>query len=91
MMLQAIHTEKGSPQASSLYCRWIRVEHREGAQLVAVWMDSEMRAFESEFNLAEQTEESGQEIVQTHTVDAPCQGVLRGQTGKTTVERGETR
>ena len=62
-MLQAVHTEKGSPRASSLYCRWICVENAEGSRLVAIWMDSEMRAFESEFHFAGQTEESGEEIV----------------------------
>lgn len=67
MMSQAIHTEKRSPQASSLYCHWILVEHAEGSRLIAVWVDSEMRAFEREFHLAGQTEESREEIVKEST------------------------
>ena len=31
--------------------------------MIAIWADSEMRAFESEFHFAGQTEESGEEIV----------------------------
>jgi hypothetical protein len=45
-MLQAIHIKEGAPQASSLYCRWICVDRPEGKQLVAVWIDSKMRAFQ---------------------------------------------
>lgn len=48
-MLQAIHQKDGPGRASSIYCRWIRSDQREGSPLVAVWIDSEMRAFEGEF------------------------------------------
>lgn len=49
MMLQTIDRKKEVARASSIYCRWIRSEQREGSPLVAVWIDSEMRAFEGEF------------------------------------------
>jgi hypothetical protein len=55
-MLQAVHSEKSSAQASSLYCRWICVERPEGTRLVAVWMDSEMRAFAREMESDAKTE-----------------------------------
>jgi hypothetical protein len=47
-MLQAVHKKKGSAKASSLYCQWIRVERADEKRLVAVWIDSEMRAFANE-------------------------------------------
>jgi len=47
-MLQTIHQKGGAPRASSIYCKWIRDIAREGAPLVAVWIDSAMRAFERE-------------------------------------------
>lgn len=62
-MLQAVYTEKGCRKASSLYCRWILVERKGGAQLVAVWIDSEMRAYEGQFHpLDQQTEQSHEEV-----------------------------
>lgn len=48
-MLQVIHQKAGAPRASSIYCRWIREERKDGEHLVALWMDSEMRCFEREF------------------------------------------
>jgi hypothetical protein len=47
-MLQAVHEKKGSAKASSLYCQWICVERAGETCLVAVWIDSEMRAFARE-------------------------------------------
>lgn len=35
---------------SDLYCVWIRANETPGAPLVAVWVDSKMRAFEAEEN-----------------------------------------
>jgi hypothetical protein len=35
---------------SNLYCVWIRANETPGAPLVAVWVDSKMRAFEAEEN-----------------------------------------
>jgi len=49
VMLQVVHTKQGGPQASSVYCQWISVERAGGEQLVAVWIDSAMTAFEKEF------------------------------------------
>jgi len=49
MKLQFIHKTNRAPKASSLYCRWIRTGPEEGGGLVAIWMDREMRVFESEF------------------------------------------
>ncbi len=48
-MLRVIHQKESIPRASSLYCRWIRENLKEGARLVAVWIDSDMRCFEREF------------------------------------------
>ena len=64
MMLQDVYIGKGFRQASSLYCRWISVEGPEGAELVAVWMDSEMRAFQNESFAPGPAVESGEEIAQ---------------------------
>ena len=47
MTLQVIHTEGRPIRASSLYCCWIRVP--ESGELRAIWVDSEMRAFEKQF------------------------------------------
>jgi hypothetical protein len=47
-MLQTVYEKERTPQASSLYCRWICVEHPQGQRLLAVWIDSQMRAFENE-------------------------------------------
>jgi hypothetical protein len=47
-MLQVIHQRNTAPRASSIYCRWIQENRGEGARLVAVWIDSEMRCFERE-------------------------------------------
>ena len=44
-MLQGIHTKEKANKACSLYCQWISVESATGMHLVAVWIDSEMRAF----------------------------------------------
>jgi hypothetical protein len=48
-MLQAVHQKETSARASSIYCRWIRGNREQGAPLVAVWVDGEMRCFEREF------------------------------------------
>jgi len=61
-MLQAIHQKGGAPRASSIYCKWIRDNTREGAPLVAVWIDSEMRAYEREF--ASESELLGQGVLE---------------------------
>jgi len=63
-MLQDVYMGKGFRQASSLYCRWISVERPEGAEPVAVGMDSEMRAFKNESFAPEPAVESGEEIAQ---------------------------
>jgi len=63
-MSQAVHTKSTMPQASSLYCRWICVDRPGGSRLVALWMDSEMRAFEGEFHPAVQLMEEGEQAVE---------------------------
>jgi hypothetical protein len=63
-MLQAVHMKNRTPQASSLYCRWICVDRPGGLRLVAVWMDSEMRAFEGEFHPTGQAKEQGEQAVE---------------------------
>ena len=55
-MLQVVHEKKGSARASSLYCQWIRVERAGEERLVAVWIDSEMRAFAEEHETAAHAE-----------------------------------
>jgi hypothetical protein len=80
-MLTAVHQENVSPRASSIYCRWILVEQKEGAHLVAVWIDSEMRAFEQEI--------TGGSQCQAPQADAP--GDSRGVTPtQTPLEDTET-
>ena len=56
MKLQFIHKKKSAPRASSLYCQWINSGQGEGGGLVAVWMDLEMRAFQSEFECGTRAE-----------------------------------
>jgi hypothetical protein len=48
-MLQTVHQNQGAPWASSIYCRWIRENRKEGTRLVALWIDSNMHCFEREF------------------------------------------
>jgi hypothetical protein len=48
MVLQAVNKKSRGSKASSLYCVWTRSEERDGSRLVAVWIDSEMRPFESQ-------------------------------------------
>jgi len=49
MVLQAVNKKIRGSKASSLYCVWTPSEGRNGSRLVAVWIDSEMRPFESQF------------------------------------------
>jgi hypothetical protein len=49
MVLQAVNKKTRASKASSLYCVWTQREGRNGAPLVAVWIDSEMRPFEAQF------------------------------------------
>ena len=62
VMLQAVYTKRRAAQASSLYRQWIRVERPEGKQLVAVWIDSKMTAFEHELLNTNQGYESGKQV-----------------------------
>lgn len=55
-MLQAVHAKERVRQASSVYCQWICVERPEGTRLVAIWIDSEMRAFTGEQEWPRNTE-----------------------------------
>ena len=48
-MLKVVHTKRGGPQASSVYCQWILLERGASKRLVAVWIDSAMSVFEKEF------------------------------------------
>jgi len=65
-MLQNIHHELPAPRASSIYCRWIRTSDKEGARLVAVWIDSEMRCFANDF-----APNSKAEVLQEEALDDP--------------------
>ena len=48
-MLQAINVKPRARRASSLYCVWTKRTDGEGARLVAIWVDREMRAFTGQF------------------------------------------
>jgi len=65
-MLQVIHQKEGAPRASSIYCRWIREERKDGHRLVAVWMDSEMRCFEREG-----TPDAAEQLLQADALEEP--------------------
>jgi hypothetical protein len=62
-MLRNVHHEMVAPRASSIYCRWIRTADQEGARLVAVWIDSEMRCFAKALAPNSQTEALQQEAL----------------------------
>jgi hypothetical protein len=62
-MLQNVHHEKAAPRASSIYCRWVRTADQEGARLVAVWIDSEMRCFAKNFAPNSETQALQQEAL----------------------------
>ena len=62
-MLQNVHHEMEAPRASSIYCRWVRTSEKEGARLVAVWIDSEMRCFAKDFAPNLETEALQQEAL----------------------------
>ncbi len=58
MTLQFIHKTNGASKASStMYCRWVTTKQGKGERLVAVWIDPEMRAFETEFAVETQRNE----------------------------------
>lgn len=65
-MLQNVHHEMAAPRASSIYCRWICTCDKEGARLVAVWIDSEMRCFAKDF-----APHSDTEALQQEALDGP--------------------
>ncbi len=64
-MLQNIHQLRTAPRASSIYCRWIRENRKEGARLVAVWIDSQMRCFEREAATASELEMQQQDALKS--------------------------
>ena len=45
MMLQTVHKNDRALQASSLYCVWTPRDGNPDSPLVAIWVDSAMRAF----------------------------------------------
>lgn len=57
-MLQGVHMKRGLLRASSLYCTWICEEHAGGVRLVALWIDSEMGAFDEETSTPEAVEQA---------------------------------
>lgn len=70
-MLQAVNAGTRVRQSSSLYCVWIRQSSAEGAPLVAVWIDREMRAFTGELGLGAQPPESLES--QDHLPEQPAE------------------
>lgn len=44
-MFHSNNASKNFAKTQDLYCVWIRVNETPGAPLVAVWVDSKMRAF----------------------------------------------
>ncbi len=53
MMLQDVNKNLRNTQASSLYCVWI--QPAPGSPLVAIWIDSEMRTFESQYQASHES------------------------------------
>jgi len=51
-MLQTVHKIDATRKASSIYCVWITKDGNPGSPLVAIWVDSAMRAMESQFDSA---------------------------------------
>jgi hypothetical protein len=49
-MLQTVHDEFAVPRASSLYCVWIPSRLKSGPPLVALRIDDQNRAFETDCN-----------------------------------------
>jgi hypothetical protein len=62
-MLQNVHHQIDAPRASSLYCRWILIGDKQEARLVAVWIDSDMRCFATDFAPNSQNEIAQQEAL----------------------------
>jgi hypothetical protein len=52
MVLQSVNKELRGSKASSLYCIWIENEQQAGSPLIAIWIDSEMIAFDHQFTSA---------------------------------------
>lgn len=48
MMLQTVHNNSQATRASYLYCVWTPRDGNPGSPLVAIWIDSNMTAFERE-------------------------------------------
>jgi hypothetical protein len=53
-MLQTVHKNYRTGEASSLYCVWTTRDGTPGSPLIAVWIDPLMRAFEGEASSAAQ-------------------------------------
>ena len=52
-MLQDVHNNCPTPQASSLYCIWTPRDGNPGSPLAAIWIDSTMTAFERDCSAKE--------------------------------------
>ena len=52
-MFNSKNASKNFANAQDLYCVWIRPNETPGAPLVAVWVDSKMRAFATAGNESE--------------------------------------
>jgi hypothetical protein len=63
-MLQNIHQRRAAPRASSIYCRWMRENRKEGTRLVAAWIDSQMRCFGREVARASELEMQQQDALE---------------------------
>ena len=76
-MLQAINVKTCARRASSLYCIWTRSAGGEGAPLVAIWVDWEMRAFTGEFGAAADSQTSVQDSVESAKEPPPATSELQ--------------
>jgi hypothetical protein len=75
MVLQGVNKKIRDSKASSLYCIWIKNEQQPGSALTAVWIDSEMSAFEGQFAFAARTAASPARDSQSEESDCtrePC-------------------
>jgi hypothetical protein len=78
-MLQPVYKNLGAPEASSLYCVWTTRDGNPGSPLVAVWIDSSMRAFEMEASqaAAAEAEEVSSDEPGSYSVSGAGVGLVR--------------
>ena len=71
MLLKTVYMKDASLQASSPYCLWVHRDGTPASPLVALWIDSQMRSFESNFASLEQEQDSPATLVAESEEDEP--------------------